>query len=156
MYRASRGSIIPEFLCSDSTDDFISNFDPSGLEPFTLIFVDEDKKILELGWDENTFHFFDKSSDIPLIYSSATLYNSEICERRKSIFMSHIDNQIDSSDIWKFHEKKGSDHGGFVNVDYNDEISTVAIGQIVVGDISVFHYQSLLSNNIKHSVVLEQ
>jgi uncharacterized protein with NRDE domain len=156
MYRASRGSIIPEFLCSDSTDDFISNFDPSGLEPFTLIFVDEDKKILELGWDENTFHFFDKSSDIPLIYSSATLYKAETRERRKSIFMSRIDNQIDSSDIWKFHENKGSDHGDFVNVDYNDEISTVAISQIVVADISVFHYQSLLNNNIKQSIVLEQ
>lgn len=154
MYRASRGSIIPEFLSSGSTDDFISNFDPSGLEPFTLILLNEDKKILELGWDENKVHFFDKTSYIPLIYSSATLYNNEIRERRKSIFMSRIDDQMDNSDIWKFHENKGSDHGVFINVDYNEEISTVAISQIVVAETSVFHYRSLLNNHSKQSIVL--
>jgi len=156
IYRASRGSIIPQFFSGENTDNFISNFDPTGLEPFTLIIIDEHKVIKELGWDEKTVHLSDKTNDIPLIYSSATLYDTDIRERRKSIFGSHIDKQFNNNDIWKFHENKGTDHGDFINIEYNDEISTVAISQIVIAETSVFHYCSLLNNDSKQSIVLIQ
>jgi hypothetical protein len=56
--------------------------------------------------------------------------------------------------MWKFHETKGEDHGSFINVDYNDEISTVAIGQIVTGDTQDFYYQSIMNNHIKQTINL--
>lgn len=44
----------------------------------------------------------------------------------------------------------------FLILNYNEEISTVAISQIIVDDISIFHYQSLLNNNAKQSILLLQ
>ncbi len=58
MYKSSRGNIIPQFFSALNTDNFLNKFDPSGLEPFTLILVDEHQTILELGWDENKVAFF--------------------------------------------------------------------------------------------------
>jgi uncharacterized protein with NRDE domain len=153
-YRASRGTIIPQFLSDGGVDSFIKKFDPSGLEPFTLIMVDSNDHIVEYGWDETNIHISNYSSDNPLIYSSPTLYNSDICERRENHFKNFIQKKIDHNDIWKFHETKGDDHGHYINVKYNDEISTVAISQIVTGDQSVFYYQSLINNNSKQSLIL--
>lgn len=155
-YRGSRGSIIPQLFSDGNTNNFISNFNPKGLEPFTLILIDENKDIIELGWDEKTVHFSVITSDIPLIYSSATLYGTDIRNRRKNLFYSRIYDQIDNNDLWRFHENKGTDHGEFINVDYNDQISTVAISQIVLADTSVFHYRSFLNNNSKQCIILEQ
>lgn len=156
MYKSSRGNIIPQFFSALSTDNFLSKFDPSGLEPFTLILVDDHQTILELGWDEKTMQVSDKTNNVPLIYSSVTLYNSTICESRKTLFESQFNQPIDHDDLWMFHEKKGNDHGTYINVNYNEEISTVAISQIIVDDISIFHYQSLLNNNVKQSILLLQ
>lgn len=153
-YRVSRGTIIPAFLSSENTNDFVASFDPTGLEPFTLVLVDNKSNFLEYGWDEKDIHLHDHSFETPAMYSSATLYNSDIQQRRKSRFHYFTQSQVDFDDLWRFHENKGEDHGNFINVDFNAEISTVAISQIVLGNASVFHYQSLLNQNQKQTIIL--
>ncbi len=42
----------------------------------------------------------------------------------------------------------------FLILNYHAEISTVAISQIIIGNPSVFNYQSLLNQNQKQTIVL--
>ena len=116
--------------------------------------MDNNTNFTEFGWDEKDIHLNDHTFETPAIYSSVTLYNNDIQEKRKSHFQSFTQLQVDIDDLWKFHENKGSDHGNFINVDYNTEISTVAISQIIIGNPSVFNYQSLLNQNQKQTIVL--
>lgn len=153
-YKASRGTIIPQFLKSESTSTFVDSFDPTGLEPFTLILVDNNESILEYGWDEKYRYLTYLDFNKPILYSSATLYSDDIQKRRQSHFQSLLQKQMVAHDLWVFHETRGDDHGKFINVDYNSEISTVAISQIVLGNASLFHYQSLLNQNQKQTIVL--
>ncbi len=153
-YRASRGSIIPTFFNEPDVDAFVKRFDPSGFEPFTLILINRNEKVFEIGWDEQKIHISMLSCDTPLIYSSATLYDDVIQSKRKNIFSTYLQKEMGADDLWWFHKNKGYDHGKYINVDYNDEISTVAISQIVFADKSTFYYQSLLNNNNKLSFIL--
>lgn len=153
-YRASRGTIIPQFLLADTAHTFISSFDPTGLEPFTLVMVEDDKSFVEYGWDEKDIHLVYHSLDAPAIYSSATLYTYEIQENRRNLFHTFVLSDFNSEDLWQLHKKKGHNHNEFFNVDYNAEISTVAISQIVLGESPIFHYKSLLNQNQKQSILL--
>jgi len=153
-YRASRGSIIPQFFNETDIDAFVRRFDPSGLEPFTLILVTRNEKGFEIGWDEKNMHISMLTCDTPLIYSSATLYDGVIQSQRKNLFKRYLQKDMDADDLWLFHKNKGDNHGNYINVDYNDEISTVAISQIVFADKSTFYYQSLVNNNSKLSFIL--
>jgi uncharacterized protein with NRDE domain len=153
-YRTSRGTIIPKFLKENDAQQFMESFDPSGMEPFTLIVADNNKNITEFGWDEKEIHLTKHNVESPLIFSSFTLYNDDIQQKRKNLFLSFVSTVTNHDDLWQFHETKGDDHGNFINVDYNSEISTVAISQIVLGDQPAFFYQSLLENQQKQNLIL--
>ncbi len=154
-YRASRGTIIPQYLAAENLKAFTDSFDPSGLEPFTLVLIDDEINFVEYGWDEKDIHLSYHKCTTPTIYSSATLYNDDIQMKRKSLFGSFLEAQVSPNDLWEFHQRKGDNHGDFINVDYNAEISTVAISQIVLGGQSEFYYQSLLGENKKQSIILK-
>jgi hypothetical protein len=153
-YKVSRGTIIPQYFAEDTTDSFLHSFDPTGLEPFTLIISDNDVTITEYGWDENDIHIAMHDLEKPLIYSSYTLYESEIQVKRQNLFNSFITLKTDKDDLWTLHEKKGEGYGDFINTDYNSKIRTVAISQIVTGNITEFCYQSLVKNNNKQTLIL--
>lgn len=153
-YRTSRGTIIPQFLKKPDIQKFLESFDPSGIEPFTLIVADNKKYITEIGWDEKEIHITKHNVESPMIFSSFTLYDDDIQQKRKNLFLSLVTTQTNQDDLWQFHKTKGEDHGNFINVDYNNEISTVAISQIVLGDQPVFYYQSLLENQQKQNLIL--
>lgn len=154
-YRASRGTIIPQYLSKLDITQFLESFDPSGLEPFTLIMADNINRMTVMGWDEKDIYLHHQSTDQPSIFSSFTLYNDSVQEERKKIFLSYMASHSHEDEIWTFHEKKGDDHGKFIHVDYNKDISTVAITQIVLGEHSVIHYRSLLDTQPKHTIYLK-
>jgi uncharacterized protein with NRDE domain len=153
-YRASRGTIIPKLLKETHTQKFMESFDPSGMEPFTLIVADNKKYITEIGWDEKEIHLTKHDIESPLIFSSFTLYDDDVQQKRKNLFLSLVTTQSNHDNLWQFHETKGDNHGSFINVDYNNEISTVAISQIVLGDQPTFYYKSLLENQQKQNLIL--
>ncbi|MBK8623525.1 MAG: NRDE family protein [Saprospiraceae bacterium] len=153
-YRASRGTIIPQFLQETDAQQFMESFDPSGMEPFTLIVADNKKYITEIGWDEKEIHLTKHNVESPLIFSSFTLYDDDIQQKRKNLFLSLVTTLTNHDDLWQFHKTQGEDHGSFINVDYNREISTVAISQIVLGNHPAFYYKSLLENQQKQNLIL--
>lgn len=152
-YKASRGTIIPTLFNSHNSEKFISEFDPEGYEPFTLLMVDTEKSLIEYGWDEKNVHVKHLDFLQPYMYSSSTLYNSEVKSQREMLFHDWIINDCTENDLWYLHALKGNNHGQFLNVDYSEEISTVSISQIILGNRPLFHYHSL-NNIVKETIYL--
>ncbi|MBL0024870.1 MAG: NRDE family protein [Saprospiraceae bacterium] len=145
-YKASRGSIIPAFFEAYDTDKFIAVFDPSGYEPFTLVLYEGRKKMILYGWDEQNKHIDVLDLDKAVIFSSSTLYSKSVKYCRSQMFSKFVSQQPDENEIWQLHSIEGADHKKFLNVKYNEQIKTVAISQIVLGDEAIFHYKSLTDN----------
>ena len=143
-YQLSRGSIIPYLFDKGNIKDFLNDFTPSHLEPFTLVVFDQES-IYELGWDAERLHVRSYATDTPLIYSSCTLYDKEVCRAREAVFKTLLrekpEQGIDKY-ILGFHQKFGLDHGAFINTEVTDIIKTVAITQVVHQPLtSTFYYQ---------------
>lgn len=155
LYKASRGSIIPYLFNMQSVEQFINDFDPNGYEPFTLIIIDKNKTMVEYGWDEQRIHTKSLDTDQPHIYSSSTLYSSDVKINREQLFFDWLKNDCSENDIWYLHALEGNDYSHFLNVNYNDDISTVAISQIILGSHSILHYESLLNNGHRETIILK-
>ena len=155
-YKASRGTIIPLLFQINNVDKFIQEFDPIGYEPFTLLIIAQKKGIVEYGWDEQKINVKYLDTNKSHIYSSSTLYNDEVRKYREQLFFNWLKNDSSENDIWYLHTLKGNDHRHFLNVNYNTEISTVAISQIILGTEGIFHYDSLLGDKGRHTIQLTQ
>ncbi|HMR89361.1 MAG TPA: NRDE family protein [Saprospiraceae bacterium] len=153
VYKASRGTIIPALFQSQSTDSFINEFDADGFEPFTLLIVDKEKSLIEFGWDEQNVHIKYLDFVQPHIYSSSTLYSSDVRSQRELLYEDWVKNGCTENDLWYLHTLKGKNHGQFLNVDFSEEISTVSISQIILGSHRLFHYHSL-TNIEKETIYL--
>lgn len=73
-YQKSRGRMIPESFSGENFLQFMVSVDPEGVEPFTLILIDEELQVLK--WDGKKRHIHFLSRHRPHLWSSATLYDS--------------------------------------------------------------------------------
>ena len=104
-YKKSRGLIVKEILKDEDFITFIENLNLEGIEPFTLIIVDWNNglNLYELIWDEQHKQF-SKLKNEPKIWSSSTLYSSEIKEVREKWFKDWVaNNEFSSNTILAFH-----------------------------------------------------
>lgn len=90
-YRMSRGVIVKELLKVDNPVEVIESFDFDGIEPFTIVLVDWEKKLntYELVWDGEQ-KYFQKLGKEPKIWSSSTLYNEEMKQFRREWFVDWV------------------------------------------------------------------
>jgi uncharacterized protein with NRDE domain len=108
-YKKSRGIIVKELLKVDDVFSAIESYDFKDIEPFTLLIVDWNSvlKLIELVWDGNKKQI----NDLPLtsrIWSSSTLYNSEMKMFRKKWFQEYlIQNGSSGDELLNFHEFYG-------------------------------------------------
>ncbi|MFT5761245.1 MAG: hypothetical protein ACI8WA_000355 [Polaribacter sp.] len=106
MYKMSRGIIVKAILKSDNFEKYITAFDFTGIEPFTIVLVDWNSKLTtyELVWDGKEKHF-SKLKQEPKIWSSSTLYTKEEKQLRKDWFADWLANQsgFTQEEILKFH-----------------------------------------------------
>jgi len=84
-YRHSRGMIIPDYFEYSDFESFFKYYNFKQLEPFTLL-VFENETIYELVLNENYIKVRDIANNRPFIYSSATLYSSEIRQKKQAEF----------------------------------------------------------------------
>lgn len=130
-YKKSRGLIVLELISSENTFKYWNTIDLSEIEPFTII-VFENKKLLQLQWneiekkaeeiDEKQFH----------IWSSSTLYSKEIREKRKVWFTNFINkhNIPSREEILHFHQFTETNNKEFgLQINRNDILKTVSITQ---------------------------
>lgn len=108
-YKMSRGIIVKKALVEDDFVEYINTFDFANIEPFTLITVDWSKELLafELVWDGNQKHFTRLENE-PKIWSSATLYNSEMKAERQKWFQKWLqeNENYNQNDVLNFHQNE--------------------------------------------------
>lgn len=108
-YKKSRGIIVKELLEVNDVFTEIEQYDFNDIEPFTLLIVDWnlDLRLIELIWDGTNIQI----TDLPLkpkIWSSSTLYNSEMKTFRKQWFQEYLSqNGSSSEELLYFHEHYG-------------------------------------------------
>ncbi len=128
-YRKSRGIILMELLAANSEKE-IENYDFDKIESFTLIWIEKNQSknikegeknnsisLTEYRWVEEENKLYKKNVDtnFAYIWSSATLYTSEIAEKREewfeewTAFYFKKGQKLDviSQILWHFHVKGG-------------------------------------------------
>ena len=108
-YKKSRGVLVKELLSVGNISSAINDYEFDGIEPFTLIVVDwnSEMKLIELIWDGKKAEI----ANLPLeskIWSSSTLYNSEMKQLRKQWFKEYLSqNGSSEKEMLHFHEHYG-------------------------------------------------
>jgi uncharacterized protein with NRDE domain len=131
-YRVSRGLISKDVLKTKNLAAYIEAIDLVQVEPFTMVIVDWSDSILklyELVWDESQ-KYFNRLENKPNIWSSSTLYSSDVKEIRKKWFKDWVDqNEFTTAQILKFHHsKKGdSEQAVFMSRSYVETVSITSV-----------------------------
>ena len=106
-YKMSRGIIVKNILIADNAIALINDFDFTNIEPFTLILIDWDVKLVtyELVWDGVKKHFKPLAQE-PKIWSSSPLYTPEMKAERELWFTNWLENNKQESlkNILEFHK----------------------------------------------------
>ncbi len=84
-YRRSRGLVLLDYFGYASMDQFADTYPLDGIEPFTMIAVQDDK-LYDLRWDEQAAHLVQLHADESHLWSSCTLYPDEIQAQRNAWF----------------------------------------------------------------------
>jgi len=79
--RHSRGLVVLDVFDYVSIDAFIQHYTFTGLEPFTLLLA-EASRLTELRWTGKRLFISEKDPKKPHIWSSVTLYTTEVIQER--------------------------------------------------------------------------
>ena len=155
-YRKSRGLMLVEYFGFPSVNEFARRYEFAGIEPFTLILVENQP--YELRWDGKDVHLKPLEPTGKYIWSSATLYPPEIQAKRAAWFNQWKEKTSDFSleAIRNFHLYGGEPDpwNGFV-MNRNNKVRTVSVTSIVQhSDGFEMVYADLLRNAEKRSKVL--
>jgi hypothetical protein len=159
-YRQSRGQVILEFIKWNNPITFIRKFVFEGMEPFTLvIFKNENRdEIIEIKWCSGQKKVQHLNGDSALIWSSATLYDQQATENRKSWFLDHLcqlEDKISGETIIDFHTNGGkNDPENSIKLKRPNGIETVCITQIEIQTKAKYLIYSDLENKTRHRYVI--
>ncbi|MFD2564484.1 NRDE family protein [Aquimarina rubra] len=108
-YRQSRGVVVKDFLSADHLKKAISEYDYTGIEPFTIVAANwqSDLEFFELVWDGRQKHVraLEKETHI---WSSSTLYTPEMKKTREDWFDVFQEANVLSVDmLLDFHKNAG-------------------------------------------------
>ena len=158
-YRKSRGIMVLEFFEYPDANQFFACYDFSGIESFTMIIYDN-RQLWDFRWDEYKAQKFIKSLDTKdyHIWSSATLYEKPIQQKREKWFEEWLKNRTDFSKeaIIELHKKGGEGNPSidFMMNRYNYLVQTVSITQISGSlDTMEMTYHDLINDKVKTAQV---
>lgn len=92
-YRKSRGIVVLDSLTYSSAADFVSGYDFSNIEPFTMVMVSSQPVVAlhELRWDGTEKHFKTLDENEFHLWSSVTLYNDEQAMEKNCVFRQKLE-----------------------------------------------------------------
>lgn len=159
-YRKSRGLIFLDVFDHPRPIDAFTQIHLQKIEPFTLV-IRQAEQLFETRWDGQEKHIVELDAASAHIWSSVTLYSSEVIEKRKAWFDTFQKeyNETGSKEILHFHRFAGDgDSTNDVLMNRNNEMLTVSITQIHRQDeLSFMHYHDLqegkvYSQEFNHSI----
>ena len=133
-YKKSRGVIVKELLKADDAISLIKGFNFEGIEPFTIVLVDWKGGLCayELVWtgEEKSFNLLNNN---PKIWSSATLYNTNMKDVRQGWFTEWlIENPVlDQKSIMKFHQREEKEKPEVSIKMKRDNVETVSVTSVL-------------------------
>jgi hypothetical protein len=93
-YKHSRGLVIPAYFSFSDVEEFHHQYDFSGLEPFTLVVL-ENSRMFMLVWEDETLTLSEKNRRLPHIFFSHSLYPKPSLENRSVDFYRwYVSNRI--------------------------------------------------------------
>ena len=127
-YRMSRGRIPIEIARSGSLELWMKDFDPTDIEPFTVLSFDRDT-ISECVWDGSELHF--ERPQPPFIRASWTLYDEEAQQLRRDWMGSWLasDEEPSRDGQWKFHMSSFTERAEIDLMVDRTFLKTVAVSQ---------------------------
>jgi hypothetical protein len=107
-YRKSRGLILLDLIEGATPYNSFLAIKLTGIEPFTAI-VWDDNQLFECRWDGQEKHCRQYDENLPHIWSSVTLYDEDVIQKRQSWFREWLRSKsvIERSDILHFHQFTG-------------------------------------------------
>ena len=150
-YRRSRGLVLLDFFKVGCVKCFVSEYDFSEIEPFTLIVVERKQGIVlhQLRWDGQQMHHDILDANAAFAWSSVTLYDPATVQERAHWFTDWQKKhpRFLADDITDFHLSggKGDAHNDLI-INRNNELLTVSVTQIeqTKGHF-LLHYQDRLN-----------
>lgn len=131
-YRKSRGIILLELSTSDHLIKEWENIDLNRIEPFTIVAY-TDQNFVQLRWDGLSKSLVNLDRDQPRIWSSATLYSTEVIKHRENWFSDFMNKKLEPKDLIHFHTNTQSDDSkNGLMIDRNQTMLTKNLTQCVV------------------------
>ena len=138
-YKKSRGVIVIELMTSENTLNHWKTIDLKAIEPFTIVLY-ENKKLLQLQWNEieKREELLDKNQSH--IWSSSTLFSQEIRDQRKKWLNNFLKtkNTPTTKEILHFHqftETENKEYG--LQINRNNKLKTVSITQCWIANSKI-------------------
>lgn len=148
-YRRSRGLSFLDIMCSSDLYLSFHKTDLSGIEPFTVILY-TNSELFECRWDGSGKHSRKMDAALPHTWSSVTLYDDAVIERRQSWFTNWLPEHEHPTmdDIIQFHLSAGDgDSGNDLRMNRNGQMLTVSITSIeITASKSLMKYIDLQDN----------
>lgn len=147
-YRFSRGILVLAAVRAQNKAEFVENIDLEGVEPFTLIWKD-DNTFFSLVWDGKESHIQDLNPAQNYIWSSSTLYTDEQKDRRNKYFQNFISKELlTPTKLREFHLSKPF---GEASSDFQMErpgVKTIAVTQVLrARDSFTMEYLNLMDGS---------
>lgn len=138
-YRKSRGLIVLDLISADSSILEWNTIDLIGIEPFTLVLF-EGKKLYQLRWNEIEKEKTQLNENQNYIWSSSTLYSSEIRQQRESWFKEYDKKNptLTPANMTNFHrytESENLENG--LTINRNNQLKTLSVTQAIIEDNKV-------------------
>ena len=135
-YRKSRGLVLLDLFKYQRIEDFKNRYELNDIEPFTIVYINrgKDAQVTELRWDGEQKYLSKLNTETPYIWSSATLYSSEVVLERQHWFSDMLNSKnISPKQMQHFHEFGGkSDIENNFKMDRGNGLRTISISQIII------------------------
>lgn len=159
-YRKSRGLILLDLLDSSSPINSFMAINLNKIEPFTAVLWEEGL-LFECRWDGKRKHQRDLSGNKPYIWSSVTLYDETVINKRKSWFDQWMQNQQqpDGDAIMHFHQFTGDgDKHNDLLMNREGKVGTVSVTQLHLqpGNTTMQYLDLQLKVSLSVSLSLEK
>lgn len=147
-YRRSRGLVLLELADSEHCLSAFKMMNLKEIEPFSVILVEEEG-LHECYWDGIKKDYRPLDAALPHIWSSVTLYDPGVIQRRREWFGAWLRNNPapGQKDVLQFHRFTGDgDPHNDLLMNRDDSLLTVSITSLQVKDDHAYlYYQDILS-----------
>lgn len=150
-YRKSRGKIFLNIIADEGPVRYFHQLDLDQIEPFTLVLLEKDN-LYECRWDGKNKHYQQLKKHRPYIWSSCTLYEKNIVDKREQWFASFLSRNPHPTqkDILEFHQFTGDgDTRNDLLMEREGVYATISItSMLLTGDRGSMKHLDLKDNSL--------